>query len=224
MDKNAVIIAAAVFLITVSLLVLATTPRKGPVYKPYWMTINITALAEQGQEVGVVVYKGSTGWAIFGYQDNVTSPQRAQLLSVLNKLIAEAERYNYTVVIAPWGADNKTNEVLSALYQGIITPQQYLQGYVNVSAPINSSRISAASNYALKLAQTLGSYTAYPGYNLTPTTPPIIYEYLVVRGCLYPVYEPFEPYRDANYSDWAFWAGNAIANLPGLVGQPGCTW
>ncbi len=225
MDRNGVLIAVSVFLITVAVLVFAVGPyRKGPVYKPYWEQVNITALAIQGQKIGVVVYRGEGGWAIFGYQDNVTMPQRGELLNVLRQLISEAEARGYTVILAPWGADNKTNALLTALYNGVISPQQYLNGYTNISnTAINSSSIQAAKNYALTLAQTLGSYTAYPGIPQVPSSPPIIYAYLVWKGCSYPVYEPYEPLRDSNYTSWAFWVGNAIANLPTLVGQPGCS-
>ncbi len=225
MDRNGLLILASAFLITVAVLVFAVGPyRKGPVYEPYWEQVNITALALQGQKIGVTVHTGYGGWAIFGYQDNVTMPQRGQLLTVLNKLIAEAEREGYTVVLVPWGADNRTDAVLSALYSGALSPQQYLNGYVNVSAKINTTAIQQARSYALTLAQSLGSYTAYPGIPQVPTSPPIIYAYLVWRGCAYPVYEPYEPLRDANYSGWAYWVGNAIVNLPNLAGQPGCTW
>jgi len=224
MDRNGLLILASAFLITVAVLVFAVGPyKRGPVYVPYWEQVNITALAVQGQRAGVVVYTGHGGWAIFGYQDNVTMPQRGQLLAVLNDLVAEAEREGYTVVLLPWGNDNRTNAVLSALYGGSLSPQQYLAGYVNATAKINAAAIQQARNYALTLAQSLGSYTAYPGIPQVPTSPPIIYAYLVWKGCSYPVYEPYEPFRDANYSSWAFWVGNAIANLPNLAGQPGCT-
>ncbi|MEL9991952.1 MAG: hypothetical protein QXP98_04765 [Thermoproteus sp.] len=223
MNKNGIIVLAAAFLITVAVLVFAVGPyKRGPVYKPYWEQINITDLALQGEKIGVVVYRGNGGWAIFGYQDNINMTQRGQLLSVLKQLILEAERQGYTVVLAPWGVDNKTDAVLSALYSGVLTPQEYLAG-ANTTAPINRSAIQNAENYALMLERELGSYTAYPGISQTPTTPPIIYAYLVWRGCSYPVYEPFEPLRDSNYTSWAYWVQNAIVNLPTLVGQPGCS-
>lgn len=223
MDKNGILIMVSALLITVAVLVFAVGPyKKGPVYKPYWQQVNITKLALQGQQIGVVVYRGQGGWAVFGYQDNVTMPQRQELLDVLRQLISEAEARGYTVILAPWGVDNKTNALLTALYRGAISPQQYLSGYVNVSGVVNYTAIKAAQNYALELAQTLGSYIAYPGIPQVPNSPPIIYAYLVWRGCSYPVYEPFEPLRDSNYTSWAFWVRNAIANLPNLVGQPGC--
>ncbi len=225
MDKNGVLITISALLITVAVLVFAVGPyKRGPVYKPYWEQVNITALALQGQKIGVVVYKGQGGWAVFGYEDNVTMPQRQELLEVLRRLVSEAEAKGYTVILAPWGADNKTNALLTALYEGVISPQQYLSGYVNVSnTTVNSTVIQAAQGYALTLAQTLGSYMAYPGIPQVPTSPPKIYAYLVWKGCSYPVYEPFEPLRDSNYTSWAFWVRNAIANLPTLVGQPGCS-
>ncbi|MGC9171218.1 MAG: hypothetical protein ACP5HD_10865, partial [Thermoproteus sp.] len=84
MDRNGLLILASAFLITVAVLVFAVGPyRKGPVYEPYWEQVNITALALQGQKIGVTVHTGYGGWAIFGYQDNVTMPQRGQLLAVL---------------------------------------------------------------------------------------------------------------------------------------------
>lgn len=226
MDKRGVVVGLSIFLITVAILVFAIGPyKRGPVYKPYWLSVNNTALALRGQQIGVVIRHGNGGWAIFGFQDNVNSSQRALLLSTIRQLIAEAERLNYTVVIAPWGADNKTNEVLTALYEGAITPQQYLGGYTNISGmSINSVRIDAAKQYALTLMSSLWHYTAYPGYPLAQTAPPSAYAYVVRIGCQYPVFEPYNAYRDNNYSDWGFWVRNAIINLPGLMGKPGCSW
>lgn len=225
MNKNGIIVMISILLITVGVLVLALGPyERGPKYKPYWEQVNITALAVQGQNLGVVVSRGNGGWAIFGYFDNITMPQRSQLLETLRLLVAEAEQYNYTVVLIPWGADNKTNAVLSALYSGALSPTQYLNGYVNITTQIDQNRISQAQAYALELDQELGSYEAYPGIPLIPTSPPTIYAYIVRSGCSYPVYEPYQPLRDTSYMSWARWVRNALANLPTLVGQPGCVW
>lgn len=184
--------------------------ERGPVYKPYWEDERAREeILAAASRVGVLAARGTEGVVLVGYRDQLNAPNRAELLAALRGLLETAR--GYTVYLAPWAEDNETKGYLSLLYNGGISPGDYLAGSAANRTAAPSPRVEQALSLARRVAETYGLYRPLGG-GLAVRIPPI-YAAVFRNDTSYVVYEPFTPGRDRTFRDWLGWVRNALENL-----------
>jgi hypothetical protein len=180
--------------------------EKGLAYKPYWEDVKKReAVLANASAIGILAQQGAQGVVIIGYRDQLNATHRAELLAVLAELLKTSE--GYTVYLAPWATDNATRSYLALLYNGQITPAEYLQGKV-INATATSPKVDEALRLAELIARSYGAYTPLGGGTVAQTPP--IYVLILRNDTSYVVYEPFTLGRDKTFTDWFRWVKTAF--------------
>ncbi|MEM1663215.1 MAG: hypothetical protein QW085_06250 [Pyrobaculum sp.] len=206
------IVFAIVFLLTTAIL-LSTVSILGygrePIYKPYWENKDAReAILKEAAVLGIRARDGAVGVVLVGYRDQIDAVNRGELLRAVQEVIKFAD--GYTVYILPWAIDNSTKSLLSSLYLGQLTLDDYLRGVV-ANATAISEKIERAYQLANLVAKTYGAYTPLGG--ATQVIVPPIYVAIFRNDTTYVVYEPFTLGRDSTFKDWLSWVETAFENL-----------